>query len=400
VFVDGGVNEHATTARRVEGFESRLVSLGYVVSRSLNEALRRAEPSDVTLLGDEVLGVLGEARGGNRPHVPLFRRFPLTVPRDTVRLYVERVLTHVLASPDQPCLFCGRIEHVWILDPCGHLVCGSCWDGADYSACPICHRRINLSSPFLKPARPREPDEDIAVGRPLTLLDLGSEPEGAGRRVLASLAAHETPLSPRDREDLLLLLDHFGSQALSLVPDRIPVKETMALLFGTLLKTVPVEEVAGRAVTHVRTATDVLRILFVWMGGAPDLLEVPKPRRSPTRPLRRFVMDRLESQPLELLIEDMKRHPGLWKMAGEKLHPFEFHRSHPNTVLAFAVVRETRLGEQPALGDALRAASDDSGGTTTIVRSRVRLRSWSALVEESSVISPQRSSSSAHGRAS
>ena len=59
-----------------------------------------------------------------------------------------------------------------MLDPCGHLVCTTCWDATDYSACPICHRRIDLDSPFAQPAPAREPLWDP---RPLTLLDVGRD---------------------------------------------------------------------------------------------------------------------------------------------------------------------------------------------------------------------------------
>ena len=57
--------------------------------------------------------------------VPLFRNFPDSTPEDTYELYLERTLTHVFASPEQPCLNCTNVDHVYVLDPCGHLVCTS-----------------------------------------------------------------------------------------------------------------------------------------------------------------------------------------------------------------------------------------------------------------------------------
>ncbi|MFJ8841712.1 RING finger family 4 domain-containing protein [Streptomyces cyaneofuscatus] len=35
-----------------------------------------------------------------------------------------------------------------------HLVCRECWDGADHSGCPVCHRRTADDDPFLKPSAP------------------------------------------------------------------------------------------------------------------------------------------------------------------------------------------------------------------------------------------------------
>jgi len=37
------------------------------------------------------------------------------------------------------------------------LVCRTCFDGADFSACAICQRRIDADDPFLTASRPRPP---------------------------------------------------------------------------------------------------------------------------------------------------------------------------------------------------------------------------------------------------
>ncbi|WP_449481451.1 RING finger family 4 domain-containing protein [Streptomyces avidinii] len=50
--------------------------------------------------------------------------------------------------------------------PCAHLVCRACWDGADYSGCPVCHRGIDPADPFLRPA-PRPAGEVPPGGGPL-----------------------------------------------------------------------------------------------------------------------------------------------------------------------------------------------------------------------------------------
>ena len=41
----------------------------------------------------------------------------------------------------------------------------------------------------------------------------------------------------------------------------------------------------------------------------------------------------------------MVRHRALWKRVGERLHPFELADALPNTALAFAVVRGTKLAD-------------------------------------------------------
>ncbi len=57
----------------------------------------------------------------------------------------------------------------------------------------------------------------------------------------------------------------------------------MALIFGTWLEFDLVRP-------HLKTATDVLRVLFVALGGEADLVKLPKPLPNIPRPIRRFVL--------------------------------------------------------------------------------------------------------------
>ena len=290
--------------------------------------------------------------------MPLFRNFPDSTPADTYELYLERTLTHVFASPEQPCLNCANVDHVYVLDPCGHLVCTTCWDAKDYSACPICHRRIALDSPFAQPAPAREPLWDP---RPLTLLDVGRDLDATASRVYTDLLARTTPLPPQDREDLVALVRRCGVEQ---VPAHIPVRETMALIFGTWLEFDLVRP-------HLKTATDVLRVLFVVLGGEADLVKLPKPLPNIPRPIRRFVLQSLEGLPQDQLAEDVRRRARHWKRIGEKLHPYEFQARYPNTALAFAAIRRTRVDDDFT-----------AGAAATVTRERVRLRTFATQLEE------------------
>ena len=290
--------------------------------------------------------------------MPLFRNFPDSTPPDTYELYLQRTLTHVFASPEQPCLNCTTVDHVYVLDPCGHLVCTTCWDARDYSACPICHRRIDLDSPFAQPAPAREPLWDP---RPLTLLDVGRDLDATATRVYTDLLARTTPLSPQDREDLVALVRRCGVEQ---VPAHIPVRETMALIFGTWLEFDLVRP-------HLKTATDILRVLVVALGGEPDLVKLPKPLPNIPRPIRRFVLQTLEGLPQDQLAEDVRRHARHWKRIGEKLHPYEFQARYPNTALAFAAIRRTRVDDDFT-----------AGAAATVTRERVRLRTFATQLEE------------------
>jgi hypothetical protein len=57
------------------------------------------------------------------------------------------------------------------------------------------------------------------------------------------------------------------------------------------------------------------------------------------------VLEALERLELENVVEDMMRHPRIWKRVGERLHPFEHAAKLPNTVVAFAAIRGTNLAK-------------------------------------------------------
>ncbi|WP_165977414.1 RING finger family 4 domain-containing protein [Nonomuraea diastatica] len=98
--------------------------------------------AELTRVGRRLLHCLREDVGANATHVPLFRKFPDSVPADTADFYVRRVFSLLLQDPARPCVLCGETGTVRPVSPCAHLVCRTCWDGADFSACPLCHRRI------------------------------------------------------------------------------------------------------------------------------------------------------------------------------------------------------------------------------------------------------------------
>src|SRR5207244_8145108 len=117
--------------------------------------------------------------GAHRPHVPLFRAFPAGTPGDTQALYLRRVLTWLLTRPEHPCPWCGLTKTIGALDPCGHLVCRTCWDGGNYAGCPICHRRVAIGEPFVQPPLAGERVEHH--GGTLTLLHLSFDLIGGAR---------------------------------------------------------------------------------------------------------------------------------------------------------------------------------------------------------------------------
>jgi Prokaryotic RING finger family 4 len=317
--------------------EQHLLPLGYVIRGELHQQLRRLSPAQLAVMGDWIRTTLAAA--------DTLVSGALPTPNHSRERYVHQVLTAMQQCSEQPCLVCGCLQASSALDPCGHLICANCWQAVHPQTCPICDEPIATTPLTPKPSAPLPA---LPEASPLRVLHLGSNQLFAVQSLVQRLLLRQTPLSSCDRADLQLLLLALPDQVWTWLPQRIPIPTTMALLFGTLLQIQP------QAVTllrpHVQTATDVLRVILVRMGGSTDL-GAPVRLRSLPRSLRREILSILEALPPQQLIEDMRRHRDLWKRVGEILHPFEFHRRYPHCALAFAVVRQTAIAantDQPS----------------------------------------------------
>ncbi|MER7823499.1 MXAN_6230/SCO0854 family RING domain-containing protein [Streptomyces sp. NPDC096097] len=390
VYVDqaGPRPSDPSTTEGLTALEAELLDRGYALTVPLRSALAWLGPAGLAAAGAQLIRDIDILLGADRTHMPLFRSFPASVPDDTLALWIDRVLTLLLQWPDQPCVLCRAVGSVHPVAPCAHLVCRTCWDGADYSGCPVCHRRVDPADPFIRPSPPA--GEVPTGGGPLRLLAFSTDRAADSVTALGKLLARRTPLSPQDRTETRVLLAHAPAD-LDWLPDDIPVRETKALVLGTLLRERRTRE-AVRALLPERltTATDVLRLLAVWSGGEADLLEPPRVRSLP-RPLRRELLAVLDGLDPALLVEDVLRHEDLWKRASEILHPFEQHARHPRAALAFAVLRGTDTtgtattgGDTTgtALGTALLATAAAYPHAVRVDGSRVRAATWLARAEE------------------
>lgn len=366
----------------VRALELELAELGYVLSARLRARLLLASV-------DELVGFRAWARaallahiGGDDKHArePLFRRFPHGIPRDTRALWWQKVLSHFLQGPEQPCLFCRRVGTTHVLAPCEHVVCDHCFDGVNYSACPVCEHRVDRSSPFFQssPERGQASEKNIRF----QLMDLGEDVAAEARALFASLCARTQPLAPSDRDALLSILAEYGAKVLPWLPSAIPVRENVAVIFGTLFGACDAAEVLPHAKRFMSTATDVLRFIAVlsgtdgsllpetvfkkidhyaepepWWGRLAELvgvraraaqlraISVPvqvsrfRVARLP-RALRRALLAVLDALDPDRLVEDMLRHRSYWVWVGEFLHPHEYAARYPNAARGFQVVRK------------------------------------------------------------
>ncbi|MFF1415075.1 MXAN_6230/SCO0854 family RING domain-containing protein [Streptomyces sp. NPDC058289] len=361
--------------------ETELLGRGHTLDPELYAALAALPTENLAASHGRLVALVDDLLGADRTHTPLFRRFPVipvVAPRDTERLYVDRVFAHLLQQADHPCVLCGEQRTVFPVSPCAHLVCRLCWDGADYAGCPLCHRRLDPADPFLRPVRAVGAAKPAHPG-PLRLLRLGTDPAADATPIVAALLARHTPLSPQDREDLVTLLP-LSPAARGELPEEIPVRETKALLLATLLTDPGARDFVRPLLAEwLTTATDVLRLLAVASAGNPGLLPLPSRFVSLSRPLRRELLALLDSLPVPHLVEDLLRHPTGWKRAAETLHPFEQHARHPRAALAFAVLRGTPL--TGLLGTALRDTAAAHPDAVRVEDDLIRPASWGGRLE-------------------
>ncbi|MGW0435806.1 MXAN_6230/SCO0854 family RING domain-containing protein [Micromonospora sp. NPDC003197] len=371
-----------STANGLLALEADLLSLGWLLGPRLRDHLAGQTTEALAAIGLGLLATLENLVGADVPHVPLFRKFPRSVPADTYDLYLQRVFTLLRQEPDQPCVHCARTRTVRPVAPCAHLICDACWDMTDYSGCPLCHGRIDLQEPFLPVAAPPKGGKPIQMPRRAAVLELAADLNRSVHQLINGLLDRHTPLTPQDRTDLTVLLNRVGHGDLGWLPDRIPVRETRATVLGRLVADPALaDRLPELLATHVDTATDVLRLLYVLHGGDPGLVDPPQRHHSLPRRVRRALLDRLDALPLPAVAEDLRRHRVAWLHAAEQLHPFEQAHRHPRAAVAFAVLRRTTIDESTRLGRLLAQTADKHSDVLRRAGNRLRLHGWAGRVE-------------------
>ena len=196
-----------------------------------------------------------------------------------------------------------------------------------------------VKAPVKAPAKAPapHPPPHLAPGRDKRVLRLSQDPAAELTAELRALLGRPGLLPPGDAADLLVLLAAHPRHDLSWLPERIPSRETKALVLAWLLEQ-PDDTAVARVAAGVDTATDVLRILVVRSGGTGSLARRPRLATVP-RPLRRTLLSVLDRLPVEGLVDDMLRHRRAWVAAGEKLHPATYAGRYPNAARAFAAIR-------------------------------------------------------------
>jgi hypothetical protein len=388
VFLDDQSEGMALPVDHVRAIEANLAQLGYVPTTRLAQRLARLGVPALAELQRWIWDTLAAHVGGGRKHEPLFRSFPDGIPADTFELWVRKFVVYYAQGAEQPCLWCRRVGTTHVLQPCHHVVCDHCFDGASYSACPACEQPVDRSSPFFQPATRREPSKDEEVR--FKLLDVGDGLDRSAQALFLSLCERTQALSKDDQGALVAVVRDYRDRVLGWLPVKIAVRENVAWIFGTLFQLCAADAVLSSARRFLTTATDVLRLIAVYSGADASLqrqmtykvVEQEVQRRrwwgavaerlglaatvhatvkravvvhsyrfkvgKLRRPTRRALLALLDGMPAERLIEDMLRHQSSWVWVGEFLHPHEYASRFPTMARAFQVVRGKAPDGTPA----------------------------------------------------
>jgi len=268
-----------------------LQALGFGLSAPLLERLSHVADAEVVQWYESVLPILQKMVGAHRAFEPMYPNFPRQVMEASAGELLFNAMTH----------YYGFVLSDQLGDP-----------------------NLVMLPRYEKEARP------ILEGfHELRWIELGSAEDFDA--IFTSRASSNGSLSESDKEVLRWFAETANIE--QLLPDRIPQKETLAFLVSAL----PNPECLAHG---IKTATDVLRIAVAMSEGDVSLAEPTKFRNFSKRE-RRFLLNCLE-QSGESRTEDMLRWRARWIRLGERLHPGDFKKRYPKTLVSFDTLRNNK----------------------------------------------------------
>jgi hypothetical protein len=280
-------------------------SLGYAPSRKLFVRLASLPVEEIEKFYKEVTPVLKQMRGGYKAFKPFYPNFP----------------KQVIEASDAE-LYFNALVHYWsfVLKDAG--VIENTW---------LPH--------YEKEERPAL-DEKHA----LDVIDLGTQAEFDG--ICTTLLSAKSSISESDKAVVTWFAETYKDKVLELVPEKVPMKEQMALIVGLVLKHT---NSADKLSKLVKTPTDVLRIATALAGGDVSLAENTKFKKF-SRSVRRFLLGLLENNAVfaekpqtrtsgVVVREEFVKYASKWLRLGEVLHPGEYKHQYPNCFTAFTALR-------------------------------------------------------------
>lgn len=275
----------ATPLNVLASLQKNLEALGFLLAEDVIEGLKGLSPLQVDAFYQRLVKDVRAMVGAHRPFKPMYPNFP----------------AQVMAMTEAE-LYFNAIVHYWTQKL------------PDFEAeeCPEL--------------------EDKPKYR---LIRLGTREDFEG--IFTLLAKSKSPFSPQDQEDVKWFVAQYRDGIKRLLPGEIPSKENLGFLGAELIRnTSDADRVLA---SHMKTATDVLRLAVAMSGGDVSLAAACKFGKF-RRAERALLLGWIERAPSRT--EDMLRWKGRWVRLGERLHPGEYTNRFPQTAAAFDVVRNDK----------------------------------------------------------
>ena len=185
------------------------------------------------------------------------------------------------------------------------------------------------------PEYEKEARAPLQEALPLKIIDLGTQEDFES--IFTDLAGSKVSTSNSDKHTLLWFAQHYQNDIGRLVPEVMPHKENMAFVGALLLLYTTAAD--RLLIRHIKTATDVLRLVVAYFNGDVSLAEKTR-FHTLSRPRRKMLLQLLEQSTCSL--DDMLKYREVWKRLGEKLHPSEYAKQFPRSAQAFEVLRNDK----------------------------------------------------------
>ncbi|WP_246552436.1 TerD family protein [Vallitalea pronyensis] len=285
VFVEGGTHELpniyiATLLKNIE-------NLGYTLAKDLLCVIKTLTPTDFEQFYFELVEALKSAIGANAIYKPMYPNFPKQV-----------------MGMDEYELYSNAIMHY-------------------------------LSFGTLLPEYEKDERFPLLDLTKLKVIALGNEHEFM--HIFTHLVNAKTSISEIDKKTLEWFIAYYGRDIVDYLPDKITLKENIALVSKLLLE----HEIFSQKqlFKYFNTSTDVLRLAVCLSDG--DISLATNTRfRSFKRAERRLLLALLEQ--CNHIEEDMITYKGQWIRLGERIHPGEYYKKYPNTYKSFQILRDNK----------------------------------------------------------
>ena len=185
------------------------------------------------------------------------------------------------------------------------------------------------------PEYEKEARAPLQEALPLKIIDLGTQEDFES--IFTDLAGSKVSTSNSDKHTLLWFAQHYQNDIGRLVREVMPHKENMAFVGALLLLYTTAAD--RLLIRHIKTATDVLRLVVAYFNGDVSLAEKTR-FHTLSRPRRKMLLQLLEQSTCSL--DDMLKYREVWKRLGEKLHPSEYAKQFPRSAQAFEVLRNDK----------------------------------------------------------